>query len=166
MVKPVFHIIVVSDHVYEGLEEDVSGEEARKTIESRGYRVLGKTVIPNKYREIIRVIRETREANTLLFLGGTGPSPRDITVDVLESIAWRKIPGFGEYFRLRSFEEIGYRGLLSRSELYILNDGRIAVALPGSTGAVKLGLEILLNVIEHLLEETTRFEGKHKIHQQ
>ena len=162
MVKPVFHIIVVSDRVYEGEAVDESGEKAREIIESRGYMVSGKTIVPNRYREILRAIWGDHKSNVLLFIGGTGPSPRDITVDVIESIAWRKVPGFGEFFRLKSFEKIGYRGLLSRSEAYVLGDGRVAVVLPGSIDAVVLGLEILLNMIEHLLEETTRFEGPHK----
>ncbi|ABN69416.1 molybdenum cofactor synthesis domain [Staphylothermus marinus F1] len=156
-----FLVIVVSDNVFQGLKKDISGEFAVETLKDNGYVVVDKVVVPNNPREIIRVIRE-RRGDVLLFIGGTGPGPRDITVDTVESIAWRKLPGFGELFRRLSFEEIGYRGIISRAELFILYDGRIAVVLPGSTGAVKLGLKILLETIPHIYEEVWRFEGPHK----
>jgi molybdenum cofactor biosynthesis protein B len=82
-------------------------------------------------------------------------------VDVVSQVAWRHLPGFGELFRAKSFEVKGFRGILTRSELFILPDGRIAVCLPGSPGAVELGLNILLNIIDHLVEEVDRFEGQH-----
>ncbi|MET1159872.1 MAG: MogA/MoaB family molybdenum cofactor biosynthesis protein [Thermoprotei archaeon] len=158
-----FYVVIVSDRVYSGEARDTSGELATRLISDRGYSVCGKTVIPNRERDIIRVIREIRECDVLVFIGGTGLSPRDVTVDTLESLSWRKIPGFGEYFRLKSFEGVGARGLLSRAEAYILGDGRVAVALPGSPGAVELGLGILLNMIEHLVQEVRRFEEPHHL---
>ncbi|MEM0380224.1 MAG: MogA/MoaB family molybdenum cofactor biosynthesis protein [Desulfurococcaceae archaeon] len=157
----VFHIIVVSDSIHSGERKDTSGDKALEILVKNGYKVSGKTIIPNNYREIIRVIRKLYDSNVLIFIGGTGPSPRDITIDVIEEIAWRKIPGFGEYFRLKSFEEIGYHGLLSRSELYILHDGRIVTVLPGSPKSVETGLRILLNIVEHLFEEIWRFDEPH-----
>lgn len=156
-----FLVVVVSDNVFRGFKEDVSGVYAVNALRSRGYDVVGRVVVPNDYREIVRVVREHR-GDVLLFIGGTGPSPRDITVDAVESIAWRRIPGFGELFRRLSFEEIGYRGIISRAELFILYDGRIAVVLPGSVDAVKLGLRILLEIIDHLYREARRFEGPHE----
>lgn len=157
-----FYIVVVSDQVFSGKKKDVSGEKACTIIESKGYVVRGKEVIPNNPREIIRVLRNVRDVNTIVFIGGTGYSPRDITIDVIEQLAWRKVSGFGELFRFESFKEIGYRGLLSRAETYVLSDGRIVVVLPGSPNAVSLGLEILLEMIEHLFEEVHRFDKPHK----
>jgi len=157
-----FSIIVVSDRVYGGKALDESGEHAVELVRKHGYVVDRKIIIPNRYREILKAIQETIDSNIVVLIGGTGPSPRDITIDLLEDIAWRKIPGFGEYFRRRSFEETGYRGLLSRSELYILYDGRVAVALPGSRSGVETGLDIFLNMVEHLVEEIHRFEGVHR----
>ena len=158
-------IIVVSDAVYEGRKRDVSGEVAREILSSRGYQVAAKIVVPNKYREILRAINELAgKADFIIAIGGTGPSPRDITVDVVENIAWRQIPGFGEIFRLRSYEEIGMRGAISRAELYILANCTPVAVTPGSTTAVKLALNLLLEVIDHLVEESHRYEGQHRIH--
>ncbi|MCD6301418.1 MAG: MogA/MoaB family molybdenum cofactor biosynthesis protein [Staphylothermus sp.] len=144
------------------MKKDESGEIAKSFLVEHGYPVSEKIVIPNSTREIIKVIRTTK-TDALLFIGGTGPSPRDITVDALENLSWRKIPGFGELFRYLSYKEIGFRGIISRSELYILPDGRIAVVLPGSINAVKLGLKIIVEIIDHLYEEAKRFEGPHNI---
>ncbi|RLG89814.1 MAG: MogA/MoaB family molybdenum cofactor biosynthesis protein [Thermoprotei archaeon] len=160
--KPNFTIVVVSDSVYKGLKKDVSGEIAKNILEENGYIVIDKIIIPNSAKEIVKVIR-TAKSDILLFIGGTGPSPRDITIDTIEALAWRKIPGFGELFRYLSYKEIGFRGIISRSELYILPDGRITIVLPGSVNAVKLGLKIIIEIIDHLYEEAKRFEGEHKI---
>ncbi|WP_448577201.1 MogA/MoaB family molybdenum cofactor biosynthesis protein [Thermosphaera sp.] len=160
MTVPV-NIVVVSDRVYEGLAEDASGSLAKRIVEEKGFKVERFTVIPNSHREILRVLRSAN-SRVLIFIGGTGPGPRDITVDVISQVAWRHLPGFGELFRAKSFEAKGYRGVLTRSELFILHDGKIAVCLPGSPEAVELGLNILLNMIEHLVEEVDRFEGLHK----
>ncbi|MFZ8791222.1 MAG: MogA/MoaB family molybdenum cofactor biosynthesis protein [Thermosphaera aggregans] len=153
-------IIVVSDRVHEGLAEDASGSLAKRMVEEKGFFVEEFTAIPNSHRELLRVVR-TSKSRLIIFIGGTGPGPRDITVDVVSQVAWRHLPGFGELFRAKSFEVKGFRGILTRSELFILPDGRIAVCLPGSPGSVELGLNILLNIIEHLVEEVDRFEGQH-----
>jgi len=156
-----FEIIVISDKVAENPQEDVSGEVAKRFLEEKGYCISRKIVVRNSYREILRAIRETN-SRVLVFLGGTGPSPRDITVDVIENAAWRCMPGFGEFFRALSVQRIGYKAILSRAELCILHDGKVSVVLPGSPQGVVLGLEILINIINHLLEEVDRFEGIHR----
>ncbi|MEM0112433.1 MAG: molybdopterin-binding protein [Fervidicoccaceae archaeon] len=152
---------MVSDRVASGEAKDESGLLAKNILESSGYTVSTIKYISNSFREILRATREARD-KVLIYIGGTGPSPRDITVDVLESLAWRKLPGFGEFFRMRSLESAGYSALISRSELFILPDGKIAVVLPGSSNAVETGLDILKRILDHLLEEVERFEGPHK----
>lgn len=154
-------IIVVSDRIAEGIDRDLSGEFAVEFLRNQGYCMGGKSIIRNSYREILRELRESGE-RVLLFIGGTGPSPRDITVDVIEDTAWRCLPGFGELFRYLSYQKIGYIALLSRPSLCILHDGKITAALPGSIEAVELGLNILSKIIHHVVEEVDRFEGPHR----
>ena len=154
-------VVVVSDAVLSGIEVDVSGELAVKILKEKGLRVSSKDVIGNSYRDILRVLRNSGE-RVVLLLGGTGPSPRDITVDVVESTAWRCLPGFGELFRSLSYREIGPKAILSRASLCILHDGKVVAVLPGSPGGVRLGLELLTSTLEHLIEEVDRFEGPHR----
>uniref|UniRef100_A0A7C4DBE2 MogA/MoaB family molybdenum cofactor biosynthesis protein n=1 Tax=Staphylothermus marinus TaxID=2280 RepID=A0A7C4DBE2_STAMA len=160
MVK--FSIIIVSDAVSSGARIDTSGLKARELIEKKGHVIEETLVISNSYREIVKAIR-TVESDVLVFIGGTGLSPRDITVDVVKEHAWREVPGFGEYFRLSTASKTGLKSLLSRASLFILPDSRIAVVLPGSPNAVEDGLNILLEIIEHVLEEARRFEGEHRV---
>ncbi|MEM1732398.1 MAG: molybdopterin-binding protein [Desulfurococcaceae archaeon] len=154
------HIVVVSDKVVKGEEIDQSGEVARRIVLGRDRCVSAKTIIGNSYRDILKVIRDSKE-RVLVLIGGTGPGPRDITVDVVESIAWRILPGFGEIFRNISYNKIGPRALISRTGLYILHDGRIVVVLPGSPNAVEIGMNILMDIVDHLIDEIDRFEGPH-----
>ncbi|MEM1644336.1 MAG: MogA/MoaB family molybdenum cofactor biosynthesis protein [Ignisphaera sp.] len=159
----VFKVIVVSDTVYQDISKDISGKRAVEIIISKGYKVYDLDYIPNNFRDIVRKIMEIPNTiDVVVFLGGTGPSPRDITVDVIESMAWRKLPGFGELFRRISYEVEGIKAILSRAELYVLPNGIIIVVLPGSPKAVEIGLNLLLEIIEHLIEEVKRFEGIHK----
>jgi len=157
-----FEIIVVSDRVFEDPLRDTSGELAKNYLENKGYCVSRKSIVRNNYREILKAIREAN-GRVLVLLGGTGLSPRDITIDVVKNTAWRCIPGFGEVFRSLSARSIGYRAILSRAELCVLYDGKVAVVLPGSPQGVEIGLEILTGLIDHLVEEVDRFEGEHRI---
>lgn len=156
-----FHIVIVSDNIAEGRGVDVSGNIARGFLETRGYLVREVSVARNIPRDIIKALRSS-ECRVLVFLGGTGVSPRDITVDTLRDSSWRELPGFGEAYRRLSFEEIGPRALLSRASLFVMHDGKIAVALPGSPKGVELGLKLLLEIIDHLIEEVDRFEAPHR----
>lgn len=156
-----FHIVVVSDNIVEGRSVDASGNIAREFLESRGYSVREISFARNIPRDIIKALR-SNDCRVLIFLGGTGVSPRDITVDTLRGSSWRELPGFGEMYRRLSFEQIGPRALLSRASLFITPEGKVAVALPGSPKGVELGLKLLLDIIEHLIEEVDRYETPHR----
>lgn len=158
-----FYVVVVSDTVYSDRSRDVSGIRAVEILRSKGHNVLGPSYIPNNYGEVVRkVVEMPSGVDVAIFIGGTGPSPRDITVDAIESVAWRKIPGFGELFRRLSYEAVGSKAILSRAELYLLPIGKAVAVLPGSPKAVEIGLHILLDIVDHLIEEMKRFEGPHK----
>ncbi|MEM4718130.1 MAG: MogA/MoaB family molybdenum cofactor biosynthesis protein [Desulfurococcaceae archaeon] len=156
-----FRVIVVSDMIYEGRREDISGELAVSLLKGKGICVSDKTIVKNSYRDVLRAIKESNE-RVVILLGGTGPSPRDITVDVVEELSWRCLPGFGEIFRQLSFQKIGTYTVLTRTSLCILYDGKIVIALPGSPDAVSLGVDLLSQFIEHLIEEVDRYEKPHR----
>lgn len=159
--KECFQVVVVSDRVYEGAVPDTSGEIAIGILREKGYCVEPKMVVRNTYRDILRALRSTN-SRIVVMLGGTGPSPRDITVDVVEDVSWRCLPGFGEAFRQVSYSRIGPQALLSRAALCILYDGRVVTVLPGSPDATSVGLELLLQLVDHLIEEVDRFETPHR----
>jgi molybdenum cofactor biosynthesis protein B len=92
----------------------------------------------------------------VIFTGGTGIAPRDVTPDTVEPLLDRGIPGFGEFFRQLSYEEIGSAAMLSRA-LAGMKDGRVVFVLPGSRAAVLLGMQkLILPELGHLAGEAVK----------
>ncbi len=165
MEKPCFCIPVVSDSVYKGEKKDVSGILARDKLISLGYTVKEYIIVPNSYREIHKQVLNMvkKGCDALLVIGGTGPSPRDISIDVVEELSWRKLPGFGELFRRCTFEKEGYIAVYSRAGAYVVGDS-IVFVVPGSPNAVEVALDIIVHTVDHIVEEIRRYEGKHHKH--
>lgn len=153
-----FSIYVVSTSRFRSLQkgekiEDVSGELATKIIKTASFTVLTKRIIPDSRRAIIRAIEESikQKADVVLFIGGTGITWDDATVEALELMLKKKIDGFGELFRYLSYQEIGASAMLSRA-IAGLYDNLIVFAVPGSPSAVRLALEkLILPEIRHIV---------------
>jgi molybdenum cofactor biosynthesis protein B len=153
-------VIVVSDAVYEGSREDKSGAVAEKVLREKGYTLASKTIVPNNVYMIIEAVMNAVESSdAVVVIGGTGPSPRDQSVDAVEKIAWRLLPGFGELFRLKTFESKGIISVYTRAELFIVDKTPVAV-IPGSTDAVELGAGLLASALPHVIEELKRRKGE------
>jgi molybdenum cofactor biosynthesis protein B len=92
----------------------------------------------------------------VVFTGGTGVAPRDVTPETVEPLLERVIPGFGELFRMLSWQEVGSAALLSRA-LAGIAAGRVVFVLPGSRAAVELALEkLILPELGHLAAEAVK----------
>ena len=108
--------------------------------------------------QIAGLIRALEQSGCQLILtnGGTGIARRDSTFEAVDSMLEKRLPGFGELFRMLSYADIGPGAMLSRATAGIY--GRALVfCLPGSTGAVRLALEkLILPELEHLVWETVR----------
>ncbi len=105
----------------------------------------------NMIQALVKGFAASDDIDVLMTCGGTGISPRDITVDVLSGMNLKQLPGFGELFRALSFKDVGAPAMLSRAEAFII-DQKPVFCLPGSPKAVKLGLErLILPEIPHLL---------------
>ena len=87
------------------------------------------------------LVRE--DVRAIVLTGGTGVAPRDVTPESVSPLLERVVPGFGELFRMLSYEEIGSAALLSRA-LAGIAAGKIVFVLPGSRGAIRLALEKLV----------------------
>jgi molybdenum cofactor biosynthesis protein B len=150
-------VVTVSDT--RTLETDSGGALVIEMLEGAGHRVVDRQIVPDE-PEAIRaalVAALAREGSqAVIFTGGTGVAPRDVTPDTIEPMLARLVPGFGELFRLLSYEDIGSAAILSRS-LAGIRDGRIVFVLPGSRGAVRLGLEkLILPEVGHLAAEAVK----------
>lgn len=157
--KVSFFLLLVSDRLHglkekEREREDESGSTAARLIEEAGHKIVGREYSSNNRHHLSEsIIRHAvqRKAQVLVAIGGTGLSPRDVTVDTIHSLGAKEIEGFGEFFRQKSEKQIGTAAFLSRATAGILNE-TVIISLPGSPDAVKIGLgEVLLPEVGHLV---------------
>ena len=125
-------------------ETDESGKLIRTMLEAAGHRV--------DYYEIVRDDREKISAalvnnlenlDAIIVNGGTGITARDNTTEVVKSLLDKELEGFGELFRMLSFNEIGAAAMMSRA-IAGVRHGKFIAAIPGSTDACRLAMEKLL----------------------
>lgn len=97
------------------------------------------------------------DVEVIVTTGGTGIAPRDVTIETVVPMLTKEIEGFGELFRYLSYvEDVGTRALLSRAVGGTI-DNKLIFCLPGSTGAVKLGLnKLILPELNHLIHEMNK----------
>jgi molybdenum cofactor biosynthesis protein B len=150
-------VLTVSDT--KTAETDTSGAVIRELLRSGGHQVLGSRVVRDEPREVERMVREAcadPAVQAVILTGGTGITSRDSTFEAVEGLLDKRLPGFGELFRMLSYQEIGPAAMLSRAQMGI-HAGRIVVSLPGSPGACRLALEKLLAPeLSHLVREVSR----------
>ncbi|MFX0001404.1 MAG: molybdenum cofactor biosynthesis protein B [Candidatus Hermodarchaeota archaeon] len=115
-------------------------------------------IIPDSEEYINKILIELMKDDTIdsiIFSGGTGLSPKDITFETLEPRLEKKIDGFGELFRSLSYNEIGTSAMLSRATAGILRGkkkNKVVFLLPGSPNAVRLAMEnIIIHELGHIL---------------
>jgi molybdenum cofactor biosynthesis protein B len=150
-------IVTVSDT--RTAETDRSGAALRERLEGAGHAVVFYALVKDEPAEIgallDRIVAET-EARVILFNGGTGITRRDTTYDILSQKLEKTLPGFGELFRMLSWEEIGPAAMLSRATAGVYR-GRLVFSMPGSTNAVKLAADrLIVPELAHLAWELTR----------
>jgi len=138
-------------------------DEGGRIIQSRlveeGHALSGAAIVPDDPARIGQELRRASEAGAqaVLITGGTGITSRDSTFEAVTAAIARPLPGFGELFRMLSFQEIGSAAMLSRAVAGITADGLILFAMPGSPAAVRLACDrLILPELGHLLEELGR----------
>jgi molybdenum cofactor biosynthesis protein B len=96
------------------------------------------------------------EVQAIITTGGTGVTARDSTYEVVSSLLQKRLDGFGELFRMLSYQQIGPAAMMSRACAGIVA-GHVLVSLPGSEAAVRLALErLLIPELGHLVQQASR----------
>ncbi len=129
--------------------EDLSGKVILEKIKAAGYDARYQ-LLPDGI-EPIREAVEKSTADAIIICGGTGLTHLDLTLEAVEPLFEKTLPGFGEIFRLRSIEEVGTRAMLTRAAAGIVR-GMPVFCLPGSPNAARLGTDLILAEIVHIIK--------------
>jgi molybdenum cofactor biosynthesis protein B len=140
-------------------DTDTSGRAIRELLEAAGHSVSGHAIVRDDPAQVAaHVTRQLDDGRTQVILttGGTGVSSRDGTFEAIDRIFEKRLEGFGELFRMLSFQEIGAAAMLSRATAGTAARKAIFV-LPGSEHAVRLAMSrLILPELGHVVQQVTR----------
>jgi molybdenum cofactor biosynthesis protein B len=141
------------------VDSDASGAVIAGLLKGAGHEVVGRSIVRDDPAEVKRVVGHqlaTPGAQIIITTGGTGVASRDNTYDAISGLLQKRLDGFGELFRVLSYQEIGSAAMLSRACAGCAN-GKMVFALPGSENAVRLAMtKLILPEIGHLIRELSR----------
>jgi molybdenum cofactor biosynthesis protein B len=153
-------VITVSDTRTEA--NDTSGKAMRALLEQAGHSVGFYRIVkdePEQIRQLLAELSEKGQVQTVLLNGGTGISRRDTTYEAVAGLLEKRLDGFGELFRMLSYQEIGPAAMLSRAVAGTYRD-LLVFSTPGSTAAVRLAMEkLIVPELPHLVWEVWRQKG-------
>jgi molybdopterin adenylyltransferase len=140
-------------------DTDSSGALIQQLLLAAGHKIGRYQIVPDEPGQICAqldtAITSPTPIQAIVFNGGTGISPRDRTYEAISSVLTKTLPGFGEIFRLLSYQEIGSRAISSRAIAGTYQQ-LLVFSLPGSRGAVKLGMEkLILPELVHLVTQNS-----------
>jgi molybdenum cofactor biosynthesis protein B len=149
-------VITLSDTRTE--ETDKSGQAIRQLLQGAGHAIALYRILPDDPAALEALLRQCLSdvaVDCILTNGGTGISPRDQTIPTIERLLAAPLAGFGELFRMLSYEQIGSGAMLSRATAGIAAEGNKPIfAMPGSTRAVELAMtKLILPELGHVLAE-------------
>ena len=151
------YVITVSDTRTD--ETDSAGRAVSDLLRHAGHEVTGRTIVkddPDLVRGTIERQLANPEVQVIIMTGGTGITSRDSTYEAVAGLLDKRLDGFGELFRMLSYQQIGASAMLSRACAGLVA-GRIVAALPGSEAAVRLAMQqLLIPELGHLVREASR----------
>jgi molybdenum cofactor biosynthesis protein B len=151
------YVVTVSDTRTEA--NDASGRAIVDLLTAAGHAITGRSIVKDD-AALVRATIERQLASpsvqAIITTGGTGIASRDSTFEAVHALLQKRLDGFGELFRMLSFQEIGASAMLSRATAG-LAAGKIIVALPGSEAAVRLALDrLVLPELGHLVQQANK----------
>ena len=140
-------------------QTDTGGRAIVDLLTSAGHHVVAKTIIkdePLQVAERVRRDADGGDVDVVITTGGTGITSRDSTFEAIDGLLEKRLPGFGELFRMLSYQDIGSAAMMSRACAGTLGKV-IVVALPGSESAVRLAMtKLLIPELGHLVQQARK----------
>jgi molybdenum cofactor biosynthesis protein B len=133
---------------------DKSGQRIKALLAEQEQPVVSYQILkdePDQITAAVQTLLAQPDVDVILTNGGTGIAPRDTTFEAIQGLLEKEIPGFGEMFRMLSYEDIGSAAMLTRATAGVAQ-GKVIISLPGSTGAVELAMtKLVLPELGHML---------------
>ncbi len=138
---------------------DTSGQAIVELLLSAGHQVAGKAIEPDEPARVAELVRQQAaigDVDAVITTGGTGLTSRDSTFEAIDALLSKRLPGFGELFRMLSYHDIGASAMLSRACAGTI--GRvIVIALPGSEKAVRLAMtKLVVPELAHMVQQAQK----------
>jgi len=150
-------VLTVSDTRTE--QTDTGGRAIVELLSSAGHHVASKALVRDEPAEVAERVWQTArsgEVDVIVTTGGTGITSRDGTFEAIDRLLEKRLPGFGELFRMLSYQDIGSAAMMSRACAGTIGTV-VVVALPGSESAVRLAMtKLLLPEIGHLVQQARK----------
>lgn len=148
-------VITISDT--RAHETDVSGRAIVELLEDAGHVVAKRQILRDEPMDVRdAVLANVADVDAIITTGGTGITSRDSTYEAVASIFEKHLDGFGELFRMLSYEEIGSAAMMTRAAAGVAR-GTAIFLLPGSEHAVRLGMtKLILPELGHVVRELRR----------
>jgi molybdenum cofactor biosynthesis protein B len=139
--------------------EDVSGDTIEGLLKNAGHKVLFKKIIGDDkvlIQEAVKSVLGSWDLDVVIFCGGTGIAPSDVTIETVSPFLEKALPGFGEIFRRLSYDKVGSPAVLSRAIAGVAK-GKVFFCIPGSPDAVRISVESLIlpeapHIVRHARE--------------
>lgn len=138
-------------------ENDPSGDAIAEILAAAGHEITGRTIVPDEPVAVRgAIVLATLHAEAILATGGTGITPRDSTYEAIAALLEKRLDGFGELFRMLSYEQIGAAAMLTRACAGTMGK-TVVFSLPGSTEAVHLAMgKLIVPELPHIVRELKR----------
>jgi len=140
-------------------ETDTGGQAIRTLLEDAGHHVSGHAIVKDEPLQVTARVREqlaSPDTQIVITTGGTGITSRDGTFEAIDALLEKRLDGFGELFRMLSFQEIGPAAMMSRATAGTAS-GKAIFVLPGSPNAVQLGMtRLILPELGHVVQQLRR----------
>jgi molybdenum cofactor biosynthesis protein B len=133
-------------------ETDGSGRRIQELLRAQGHRVEHYQILADEPEQIVAALRAMPPAIEVVIInGGTGVARRDTTYEAVQRLLDKEITGFGELFRVLSYEQIGAAAMLSRATAGVAG-GHVIFSVPGASAAVELAMiKLILPQLGHLV---------------
>jgi len=150
-------VVTVSDT--RTLESDRGGQLLEESLSAAGHTVTRREVVPDapsRIRALVEELADGTALDAILITGGTGIAERDQTYETVSGLLTKTLPGYGELFRMLSYDDVGPAAMLSRTIGGVIGQV-VLLTMPGSPAAVRLALDkLILPELAHVVYEARK----------